>query len=538
MAATGTPQIPQGTSQQLGGAESDSLPASSASGARAVRRIAAALGLAVLSGVLATLAFPPFGLWPLIFVAFVPMVVAQHRVAPPRWSGVMVGVGVGAYFAGQLSVGLHQDSVAIVFQLFPLYVGVFVAAVAWRSRRFQERTAYRWFIVSVPVAWVALDFLRAASPVSASGGTWANPVYALYSIPSFLQPVSIFGIYGLELLLLVVNWTLALVVIGSLDRRHEPNAASWRRARSGVAAAAGATLAWGALSVVLLDSPGDGDDVVRVAAVQTGVDGRDGSAEGEGADLGERYLRDVEQTREAAADGAELVVWSENGLPFDPQEQNTDELRDLAAETGTNIVIGYGGFENDEGLDVNELVLLRTDGTFTETFGKDHPGTFAGDYSDTGGTHPVHETSVGPVGTVICYDLDFTDTARAATRNGARLIAAPSSDVTAIADTHYTHLVFRSIENRVSTVKADSRFDSAIVDPWGRIVEHTANPSGQKQATLVADVPLGSGTSVFVTLGDWVGWVSVVGMVGFLAYGLVLRSGRRRREIDGPVNER
>ncbi len=487
-------------------------------------RIVFALALALCSGLLATLAFPPFGAWPLIFVAFVPMVVAQHRVAPTRWSGVVVGLGVGAYFSGQLSMGLEQDSVAIVFQLFPLYVALIVTALAWGSRRFHERTGYRWFVLSTPLAWVALDWLRASSPVSVSGGTWANPVYALYHIPSFLQPVSVFGVYGLELLLLVVNWAVALLVIGALDRRRDRDATTWRIARVGAAGAGTALLAWGLLSVALLDSPGDGDETVRVAAVQTGVV-IDGDADRE-----LRYERDLEQTRDAAAEGAELVVWSEKGLRLDPQAERTRELQALTRETGANVVIGYGGYDNADGLQINELVLLTPEGDFSETFGKDHPGTFAGDYSDTGGTYPVHETSVGPVGTVICYDLDFTDTARNMTRNGARIIAAPSSDVTAIADTHYTHLVFRSIENRVPTVKADSRFDSAIVDPWGRIVEHTANPSGRVQATLVADVPLGSGKSVYVSLGDWVGWVALVGMLGFAGYGLLVRRRSRRAE--------
>ncbi|MEW5933494.1 MAG: hypothetical protein AB1816_07925, partial [Bacillota bacterium] len=60
------------------------------------------------------------------------------------------------------------------------------------------------------------------------------------------------------------------------------------------------------------------------------------------------------------------------------------------------------------------------------------------------------------------------DTARKVARNGARLLTVPSFDWLAIAHKHYTHLVFRAIENRVSAVKADVGF--AIVDPYGRIL--------------------------------------------------------------------
>ena len=91
----------------------------------------------------------------------------------------------------------------------------------------------------------------------------------------------------------------------------------------------------------------------------------------------------------------------------------------------------------------NEVTLLAPSGKFLGVYGKDHPGTFAGDYSDTGGSFPVYRTDFGTIASIICYDLDFTDTARNVVRGGARLIAASSSDVKPLADIHYTHLVFR-----------------------------------------------------------------------------------------------
>ena len=72
-------------------------------------------------------------------------------------------------------------------------------------------------------------------------------------------------------------------------------------------------------------------------------------------------------------------------------------------------------------------------------------------------------------------------------------------------------------------VKADSRFDSAIIDPWGRVVASTVDPEGETRATLVADVPLGSGRSPCVTFGDWFGWLTVAGTVAFSLLGVMLR---------------
>jgi apolipoprotein N-acyltransferase len=470
------------------------------------RRIVLGLALAVLTGVLGTLALPPFGIWPLIWVAFVPMLVAQHRVMPRRWSGVAFGVGFATYLAPQITPGFTEAGLSPFYQLFPVFAAAAVAALAWRSRAFHERTGYRWFILATPVAWVAIDFLRLISGRADLGGTWWNPVYALYSIPSFLQPVNVFSIFGLELLLLVVNFAVAALVLARLDGRRLPV-----RPALGVAAA---VVAWGLLSASLMGSAPRTTPRVRVAAVQTGT------IYAKGAQLEERVRRDFAQTRGAGAGGAQLVVWSEKGLHFDPSRVRTEELRDLARQTKATLVVGYG-YDRQDGRHLNELVVVSPDGTVSERYGKDHPGTFAGDYSDTGGTYPVHRTAFGSLGTVICYDLDFTDTARKMTRNGARIIAAPSADPRVITTTHWTHLVFRAIENRVPTAKADTGADSAIIDPWGRVVTKALNPSGHGQVTLLADVPLGTGDTLVVRWGDWFGWVCLVGAAAFLALGRV-----------------
>jgi apolipoprotein N-acyltransferase len=483
---------------------------------RATGRVLAALGLGLASGVLVTLAYPPFELWPLVFVAFVPMIVGMYRVAPPRWAKAVFGVAIGGFLAGQFSAGLADGEVAAVFQLMPLIFAVIFMLVAWRSRAFHERTGYRWLPITLPLAWVAIDFLRAngSGAFSALGGTWAHLAYPLFRQTTFIQPVSVFGIYGLELLVLVVNFTIGALVLRALAGERLPRVAP--------AVVAAALVAWGVLGVALMGSTARGDRTVRVAAIQTGTD--DPAPE---AVRAQRFDRDVAQTRAAAAQGAELAVWNEAGLDFDPQKEHTDELQALTRETGITLAIGYG-FTDGKGRHHNEVVMLSPDGTFSQPYGKDHPGTFAGDYSDTQGTYPVKRTEFGIIGSVICYDMDFTDTARKMTRNGARLIAAPSNDVKAITDTHYTHLVFRSIENRVPTVKADEGYDSSIIDQWGRILRSTTNPSGVVQKTLIADVTLGSAKSPFVSLGDWIGWVAVAGMVLVLVLSRVSAARGRR----------
>jgi apolipoprotein N-acyltransferase len=464
--------------------------------------VAAGVGLAVLTGVLGALALPPVGWWPLIFVAFVPTILAQHRVVPARWSGVVFGLGITAWLVPQITPQFLEAKVPAVYELLPLIFGGIAAGLAWRSRRFHERTAYRWFVISPAVGWVAVEWLRLVSGRPELGGTWWSPAYPLYRVPSLLQPLTIVGVLGLELLVMVVNYAVATAIIARIDGRTA--------SRRPFALTATAVAAWVVVSVALMGSPPSRAPRVRVAAIETGT------LYTEHPEI--RVQRDEAQTRAAAAQGAQLAVWSEAGLKFDPNTTRTAELRALARQTGTTLVVGYG-YKRADGRHLNEVVVIHPDGTIGPRYGKNHYAAFAGDYSSTGGTYPVQHTAFGTIGTVICYDLDFTDTARHMARNGARLIATPSSDPKTISATHWTHLVFRAIENRVPMVKADTGADSVIVDAWGRVLAHVVHPGGRGQATLVDSVALGSGHTFVNRVGDWPGWVCLAAALGFIGIG-------------------
>lgn len=144
------------------------------SSAATFSRFAAGAVLSVLSAGLAALATPPFPVWPLILLAFVPMIVAQHRVLPPRWSALAPGITLGFWFASQLLEGLVEAGVPLVFQLLPFYAGVIAAALSWRTCQFHNETKYRWFFLATPVGWVAIDFVR-GHQAAMLAGTWGKP---------------------------------------------------------------------------------------------------------------------------------------------------------------------------------------------------------------------------------------------------------------------------------------------------------------------------------------------------------------------------
>ncbi len=134
----------------------------------------------------------------------------------------------------------------------------------------------------------------------------------------------------------------------------------------------------------------------------------------------------------------------------------------------------------------------------------------------------------GKLGTIICYDLTYADTARGAARNGAQIIAAPSNDWPELYDKEYIMPMYRAIENRVALIKADTQFDSVIVDPYGRILSLASSAQG-KEALVMADVPIGTANTPQVVLGDWVGWLCLIGMIVFMLAGPIEKIWRRRQ---------
>jgi apolipoprotein N-acyltransferase len=138
------------------------------------------------------------------------------------------------------------------------------------------------------------------------------------------------------------------------------------------------------------------------------------------------------------------------------------------------------------------------------------------------------QTPFGTMGSIICYDMDFTNTARKLALQGAKLIAVPSADWSAIATKHYTHSVFRALETGAVVAKSEYSFDSAIVDGYGRIAASAVTPEGSA-AVLVADVELRDGVPFAARFGDWVGWACVVAGIG-------ARLWRSLRDARTPAN--
>jgi apolipoprotein N-acyltransferase len=479
-------------------------------------RIALGCLLAGLSGLLLTLSSAPYDAWVLVWVGFVPMAIAQHRVLPDRLSALAPALGVGGFILGSFG-GVFPPSAAWYMKALPLLVGVLVYVASRGERARQVRARYAMWPLWAALGWVALELVRLFIPAL---GTWGYIGYAMYRQPWFLQPVSVVGVFGLDALIVLVNYGLAALAIAILDRRvPPPEAAPAIPLRDGArwcAIAAGAVVLWTALG--LAARPGEGV-TVRVAALQPGTRGWQ---PGDTPAAHDRRILDLlsQQTRRAAAEGAKVIVWPEGALRADPVVAFDHEIASLAREAGAYLVVGYV-VESPAG-HRNEALTVGPDGAFLGTYGKAHPVVFLGGTSLTRGQYPTYDTPFGVLGAMICADMDFTDTAREFAHRGAKVIAVPSADWAAIAPKHYVLGVFRALETRAVLVKSEFSRDSAIVDGSGVLLATAVTPR-ETSAVLVADVKLRAGLPLAARFGDWFGWLCLGTLV---IRGLVRRLGR------------
>ena len=142
--------------------------------------------------------------------------------------------------------------------------------------------------------------------------------------------------------------------------------------------AAGASLGvWTVISLVLMGNSTGPE--VKVAAIQP--ESSSLLAHNQGDE--DRYLQLLERMREQSQDageqGAELIVWPEGALLFDPQIEDKIDFRGLTEETSAHLAAGYI-VVTDPVNDIfrNEVTVLNPQGQFLGVYGKDHPVTFGG----------------------------------------------------------------------------------------------------------------------------------------------------------------
>jgi apolipoprotein N-acyltransferase len=124
---------------------------------------------------------------------------------------------------------------------------------------------------------------------------------------------------------------------------------------------------------------------------------------------------------------------------------------------------------------------------------------------------------MGRFGILICYESIFEDLSRRYRRLGADFLVNITNDAwygkTSASYQHPAHLVMRAIETRAGIARAGNDGISEFVDPLGREHQRTLK---EVQTYEAGEVYTTDARTLYVMLGDWVGWLSLVATLGLL----------------------
>ena len=482
-------------------------------------RVAAVL----MGGICYALALPPFDLAAFGWLTLVPLLLAIRGES--TGSAFCYGALLG-YTSGWAVTWCFADAAARYFQLsLPLAVvglslwylvvcgvpfGLFAAASALILRSYRFRSAG----VLIPALWVATEVLRGRW----MGQPWGLLGYTQHGHLGLIQLAALTGVYGVSFLLALGSVALAEAIVRLCRGRG-------RALHSILAPAAVITACWAGGALFVHTSPAGGFGEHEVAIVQTNL---------APAFHWTRSYTDAQVSAHLrATDGLSstahpaLIVWPENSVPryLETEPGLAAQLAGVAVRHRADLL--FGGPRSDGRRIFNTARLITASGENGGYYDKQRLLLFAEEKrlilsstptpnespkEFTPGTRSGVLHSFVALGVSICHEIVHGDLIAQTVRDGAELLVNIANDGWLDAGhefagrQHLAMAVFRAVETRRYLVRAATTGNSAVVDPYGRLVGSL--PPGTT-GVLITKVGGRSTLTPYVRLGDLFAFVCV-----------------------------
>lgn len=539
-------------------------------------RCGIALSLLVISIILFALPQPNLltvqGIPFLAYFALVPVFLLVRFVS---WKTVWlfgIAYGVGAYclFTYWLAT-FHPLGIFVISFMYGLYLMVAFPLLKGAASLFPK---WGWLVQGM--VWCAYDYVKT---LGFSGFHYGVLAYSHWRWTPLIQIVDVVGIWGLDALITFTSaWFTAVIVDAYRNRDVEGCGCRPKALVRALPAACRAHWISGCCWLVVFVwvlvygfvSPVDysQEPQVEVALIQQNSDPWVGGMTAYQRDL--KTLMRLSDQALAQNPQVDFVVWPETA--FVPRIawhyrhryerdkfQLVQELLQYLDRAPVPFVIG-----NDHGvdgvgnriLDYNAVLLFKPGENtlpptpdiygkmklvpFTEYFPFDKQFPQLYQMLLNGDTH-MWEPGVEPVvfevdglrfSTPICFEDTFGFVGRRFVNAGAQAFVNLSNDAwsksLACQYQHLSMAVFRSVENRVPTVRSTTTGQTCIIDPNGRILA-MAEPF--VETYLVGSIPVLDKTekTVYTRLGDYVGVIFAMAAILLLLAGLLARMLRKVR---------
>lgn len=459
-------------------------------------------GPAFLSGFLLVLSFPRIDLFPLAWIALVPLLIFLYDkdIRTAFKAGFFFGL---VYFFGTvywIYYSLHYygaiplaPSFLLVFVLC-MYLSLFTAYFALLYASHIKKSDMPVMIIA-PVLWTSLEFIRS---YMLSGFPWSSLGYSQYKFLPVIQIADITGVYGVSFLIVAVNG--AIVDMLFLKRRYkERPLASFLPTTGGfvcLALAVILTLSYGFFRLQQ-QRPGS---LVKASVIQADIE--------QDEKWNPSYQQSVIETFKdlsltAARDKPDLIVWPETSVPFlfRTDKELTKYMISFERQFDAYLLFGSVLEKNSKeppGSNrksyTNSAILLDKNGNITYIYDKIHLVPFGefvplrklfsfvdltgaiGDFA-SGDSYTKAVTPFGSFGTLICYEIIFPGLTRKFYVKGGDFIVNITNDAwfgrTAGPYQHFSMAVLRAVENRKPVIRCANTGISGFIDSSGRIIGKT-----------------------------------------------------------------
>ncbi|HVJ55105.1 MAG TPA: apolipoprotein N-acyltransferase [Aliidongia sp.] len=493
-------------------------------------------GLALLLGLAAAAAMPPFNLVPLLIPAFTGLVwlidgaSAKRRAFFDGWLWSMGFLVPSLYWIClSMTVDLAQFwwMIPVTLLGLPAFLSLYAGGAALATRLVGGTGAGRILIFAA--CWVGFEWLRGHVPFG--GFPWVLIGYAWSSdapvLVDMLQAASLIGVYGLSLLTVLIAALPASLADRGMSRPYLPVLAG--------AILCVALIGWGSLRLAgppVADVPG-----VTLRLVQTDLPNK----LGESIEDAVARLRTVLATAETrGADEVTAQIWPESSAEFflDRDREARNAIARAAPPDG--VVLTGALLADTAGRQIwNSMAAIDQQGALVGRYEKAHLVPF-GEYVPlyewlkfvpivagrpglaTGpGAITLDLPHLPPVAPIICYEGIFAHAAVDEAHRPAWIVNITNDAWfgRSIGPTqHFEQARLRAVEEGLPLVRSANGGISGVVDPYGRRI--VTLPLG---TTAALDVKLPEALpepTLYARFGD--GLVLLMALVAFTG-GLFLR---------------
>ena len=485
------------------------------------------------SSLLLILAHPPFGIYPLAWVGFLPLFFSIRETTPNRaflkgfitgsifFLGILYWIVYAVVCYGNISIFLAIFLLFLLIFYLSLYFAIFcyiLCILPWKHPPL------------IAAIWVGLEYIRGHL---FTGFPWMLLGDSQYRWLTFIQIAEIGGVYLISFLIMWGNASIFYFILKK-DKKAIANFIFFIIVFV-------LALFYGHNRLIFWQKISFKKPHLKLALIQGNINQAqkwDPKFQTETIKIYKKLTKKVTQK------SIDLIIWPETALPFYLQELSPfrEEILNLARTINTPILTGSPAYEwkGKKIVYFNRAYLIDKNGKIKGYYDKVHLVPF-GEYipcrklfpflsaiaSNIGDFTPGKEMTVLKIdnylfSVLICFESIFPELSREAVRKGAEFLVNITNDAwfgyTSAPYQHLFMLTLRAIETRRAIPRVANTGFTAFIEPTGHILKKTKL---FKRDYLIDKIPIIHYQTFYVRHGDILCFISLLILITFtLAFSL------------------